>query len=98
MQVQAITKAKANKDKYCYFPGENYPILLIPTMAYFITMNPGYAGRQNLPENLKVLFRSVAMMVPNRLFIIRTFLASCGYDNYDDLSKKFTVLYALCEE
>ena len=97
-QVLAIQNAKKMALEMFSFPGDPQQIGLNPSCAFFITMNPGYAGRQELPENLKALFRSVAMMVPDFQIIIKVKISSVGYENYFNLSMKFHILYLLCKE
>ena len=67
------------------------------TSGYFITMNPGYAGRTELPENLKALFRSCAMVVPDIVLICENMLMAEGFEEAQDLSKKFMTLYSLAK-
>ena len=97
-QVLSILNAKKAAVETFQFPGDPQNVLLDPICAFFITMNPGYAGRQELPENLKALFRGVTMMVPDREIIIKVKLCAVGFLEYEPLSKKFRVLYMLCEE
>ena len=78
------------------FFGEH--INLIPTCGVFITMNPNYAGRTTLPENLKALFRPCAMIRPDLQPICQNMMMAEGFHNASQLSVKFVTVYKLSAE
>ncbi|KAJ3105519.1 Dynein heavy chain 6, axonemal [Phlyctochytrium planicorne] len=97
--AQQLLTIKSAKDmKATKFIFEGREIRLIETCAAFITMNPGYAGRTELPDNLKALFRPIAMMIPDYGLIAEIMLFSEGFENAKVLAGKVVNLYKLCSE
>uniref|UniRef100_A0A8D2LCC4 Dynein axonemal heavy chain 10 n=1 Tax=Varanus komodoensis TaxID=61221 RepID=A0A8D2LCC4_VARKO len=95
-QIQTIRNALMNQLKTFQFEGQE--ISLDPRMGIFITMNPGYAGRTELPESVKALFRPVVVIVPDLQQICEIMLFSEGFLMAKTLAKKMTVLYKLARE
>ena len=61
-------------------------------------MNPGYIGRQELPQDLKALFRNITVVVPDLRMIMENMLMAEGFQSAEPLSKKFFTLYSLCKD
>ncbi|XP_061907302.1 dynein axonemal heavy chain 10-like isoform X2 [Entelurus aequoreus] len=95
-QIQTIRNALILYLKIFNFEG--HEITLDSRIGIFITMNPGYAGRTELPESVKALFRPVVVIVPDLQQICEIMLFSEGFLMAKVLAKKMTVLYKLARE
>lgn len=102
--VRHISTYSISSDLYTFqreqstfvFMGET--IRLVSSVGLFVTMNPGYAGRTELPENLKALFRPCAMVVPDLALICEIMLVAEGFQGARSLARKFISLYTLCRQ
>ncbi|XP_066267393.1 dynein axonemal heavy chain 2-like isoform X1 [Branchiostoma lanceolatum] len=92
-QILSILSALAAGSQRFVFEGRE--INLIWSCGIFITMNPGYAGRTELPDNLKSMFRPISMVVPDSGYIAEITLFGEGFSNTRVLAKKVQTLYSL---
>jgi len=95
LQVSSIMTAVREKADKFNFQGTVIRLQL--SVGVFITMNPGYAGRTELPDNLKSLFRPVAMMAPDTTMIAEVSLLSKGFNakKAKELAKNVITIYEL---
>ncbi|GFH10191.1 dynein-1, subspecies f, partial [Haematococcus lacustris] len=95
-QIATVMQAIKESRKRFIFLGQE--IRLIPTCGIFVTMNPGYAGRSELPDNLKAILRPVSMMVPDFTLIAEIMMFSEGFSSAKVLAKKMIAIMELSQQ
>ncbi|CAL1265870.1 unnamed protein product [Larinioides sclopetarius] len=99
VQIQIIQTALKTKTREIEL--DNKKVDIDFNSGIFITMNPAgkkYGGRQKLPDNLKQLFRPVAMTTPDNDLIAEVLLFSEGYKHSKELGRKVVAVFSLAKE
>lgn len=98
-QIQVIQAAIKAREPRVDLLGVNIDVDF--NAGIFVTMNPagkGYGGRSKLPDNLKQLFRPVAMSRPDNELIAEVILYSEGFSGAKDLASKMVALFTLSKQ
>uniref|UniRef100_H3G776 AAA+ ATPase domain-containing protein n=1 Tax=Phytophthora ramorum TaxID=164328 RepID=H3G776_PHYRM len=96
VQFKAVCDGIRGESSHVVVEGDS--VTLDPTCGTFITMNPGYLGRSELPEGLKALFRPITVMAPDLVLICENMLMAEGFREAKLLATKFFSLYSLLRE
>ncbi|KRX18927.1 Cytoplasmic dynein 2 heavy chain 1 [Trichinella nelsoni] len=99
MQIETIQNALKSKQNMCMLMDKEVEIN--PNIAVFVTLNPAgkeYSGRRRLPDNLKQLFRPVAMSQADNKIIAQTMLMSEGFNKALEIGQTLTCVFDLCRE
>lgn len=92
-----LTALRERRKEFIYTDGQHTN--LHRDAGFLVTMNHVGEGRSELPESLKMLFRSVAALVPNTQLIVRVKLGALGYLDAPALAKKVeAVMIAAAEQ
>ncbi|EAY21562.1 Dynein heavy chain family protein [Trichomonas vaginalis G3] len=92
-QIKTIQNAMAAVDDT--FLLDTREITINRNLGITITLNPGYAGRSQLPDNIKLLFRTIVMIEPDYQHISEIILLSGGFDAANKISKEVTAVFKL---
>lgn len=79
------------------FAFESEEIAFNRHVGVFITINPGYLGRTELPESVKVQFRQIMIAVPDRRLICEVMLYAQGFSGARKLAAKTNTLFHLAD-
>ncbi|AMD19130.1 HBR229Cp [Eremothecium sinecaudum] len=90
-QIEAIQSALANNSAVIELLDKKGNLNL--NTGIFITMNPGYEGRSELPENLTRMFREFSMMKPDTIIIAEALLTILGLSEPNSLAVKVSTLF-----
>lgn len=98
-QIQLIQAALQAREPHVTLAGA--PCAVSPSAGIFVTMNPagkGYGGRSKLPDNLKALFRGVAMSAPDSGTIAEVTLLAEGFAGARALAAKVVALFRVAQQ